>query len=260
MIRAMWTAASGMGAQQLLIDVTANNLANVNTTSFKKSRPEFEDLFYQIYQDKGGPTTAGGNAPVGVEVGMGTRPSAVQKIFTQGDFMETKNNLDLAIEGKGFFLVDSDGTDTYTRDGAFKVDSNGNVVNARGELLQPAITIPTDTANITVNKKGELTCLDSGGNTLTTVQLQIYNFINEAGLSSLGGNSYVATPASGDAIQGTPGDTNFGTIAQGTLEMSNVDAVEEMIAMIVGQRAYDMNSKAIQTADSMLQTVTQLVR
>jgi len=260
MIRAMWTAASGMGAQQLMIDVTANNLANVNTTSFKKSRPEFEDLFYQIYQDKGGPTTAGGTAPVGVEVGMGTRTAAVQKIFSQGDFMETKNNLDLAIEGKGFFLVDADGTDTYTRDGAFKVDSNGNVVNSRGELLQPAITIPTDTANITVSKKGELTCLDSGGNTLTTVQLQIYNFVNEAGLSSIGNNSYVATPASGDAIQGTPGDTNFGTIAQGTLEMSNVDAVEEMIAMIVGQRAYDMNSKAIQTADSMLQTVTQLVR
>jgi flagellar basal-body rod protein FlgG len=256
----MWTAASGMGAQQLLIDVTANNLANVNTTSFKKSRPEFEDLFYQIYQEKGSPTTAGGNAPVGVEVGMGTRTSAVRKIFTQGDFMETKNNLDLAIEGKGFFLVDSDGTDTYTRDGAFKVDSNGNVVNSRGELLQPAITIPTDTANITVNKNGELTCLDSGGNTLTTVQIQIYNFVNEAGLSAVGNNSYVATPASGDAIQGTPGDTNFGTIAQGTLEMSNVDAVEEMIAMIVGQRAYDMNSKAIQTADSMLQTVTQLVR
>lgn len=260
MIRAMWTAASGMGAQQLLIDVTANNLANVNTTSFKKSRAEFEDLFYQIYQDKGGPTTAGGNAPVGVEVGMGTRPAAVQKIFTQGDFMETKNNLDLAIEGKGFFLVDANGVDTYTRDGAFKVDSNGNVVNVRGELLQPAITIPTDTANITVNKQGELTCLDSGGNVLTTVQIQIYNFINEAGLSSIGNNSYVATPASGDAIQGIPGDTNFGTIAQGTLEMSNVDAVEEMIAMIVGQRAYDMNSKAIQTADSMLQTVTQLVR
>lgn len=260
MIRAMWTAASGMGAQQLMIDVTANNLANVNTTSFKKSRPEFEDLFYQIYQDKGAPTTAGGNAPVGIEVGMGTRTAAVQKIFSQGDFMETKNNLDLAIEGKGFFLVDADGVDTYTRDGAFKVDSNGNVVNSRGELLQPAITIPTDTANITVNKKGELTCLDSGGNALTTVQIQIYNFVNEAGLSSVGNNCYVATPASGDAIQGNPGDTNFGTIAQGTLEMSNVDAVEEMIAMIVGQRAYDMNSKAIQTADSMLQTVTQLVR
>jgi flagellar basal-body rod protein FlgG len=191
---------------------------------------------------------------------MGTRPVAVQKIFTQGDYLETKNNLDLAIDGKGFFLVNSDGVDTYTRDGAFKVDSDGNVVNSRGDKLQPGITVAKETANITISKKGELSCIDSGGNVISTVQIPLYNFMNEAGLTSIGKNSYVPTPASGDAIQGLPGSTNFGTISQGNLEMSNVDAVEEMIAMIAGQRAYEMNSKAIQTSDSMLQTVTGLVR
>jgi flagellar basal-body rod protein FlgG len=256
----MWTAASGMSAQQMMIDVTANNLANVNTTSFKKSRAEFEDLFYATYQDKGSPTTSGGNVPVGIQVGMGTRPVAVQKIFTQGDYMETKNNLDLAIEGNGFFLVSSDNIDTYTRDGAFKIDSEGNVVNSRGDKLQPGITIPQETANITVSKDGELSCLNSNGDVISTVQLTIYNFMNPAGLTSIGRNSYVSTPASGDPIQGNPGTTNFGTIAQGNLEMSNVDAVEEMINMIAGQRAYEMNSKAIKTADSMLETASGLAR
>ena len=260
MIRAMWTAASGMGAQQMLIDVTANNLANVNTTSFKKSRAEFEDLFYATYQDKGSPTTTGGTVPVGIQVGMGTRPVAVQKIFTQGDYMETKNNLDLAIEGNGFFLISSDAEDVYTRDGAFKIDSEGNIVNSRGDKLQPGITVPTETANITVSNKGELTCLSQAGDVLSTVQIPIYIFINPAGLTSIGRNSYVPNPASGDAIQGTPGTDNFGIITQGNLEMSNVDAVEEMINMIAAQRAYEMNSKAIKTADSMLEVASSLAR
>ena len=260
MIRAMWTAASGMGAQQMLIDVTANNLANVNTTSFKKSRAEFEDLFYATYQDKGSPTTTGGTVPVGIQVGMGTRPVAVQKIFTQGDYMETKNNLDLAIEGNGFFLISSDAEDVYTRDGAFKIDSEGNIVNSRGDKLQPGITVPTETANITVSNKGELTCLSQAGDVLSTVQIPIYIFTNPAGLTSIGRNSYVPNPASGDPIQGTPGTDNFGTITQGNLEMSNVDAVEEMITMIAGQRAYEMNSKAIKTADSMLEVASSLAR
>lgn len=260
MIRAMWTAASGMSAQQMMLDVTANNLANVNTTSFKKSRAEFEDLFYATYQDKGSPTTTGGTVPVGIQVGMGTRPVAVQKIFSQGDYMETKNNLDMAIEGSGFFLVSSDGEDVYTRDGAFKIDSEGNVVNSRGDSLQPGITIPTETANITISKKGELACLSSVGDVISTVQIPIYTFTNQAGLKSIGRNSYVPTPASGDPIEGQPGTDNFGTIAQGSLEMSNVDAVEEMISMIAAERAYEMNSKAIKTADNMLQIASSLAR
>jgi flagellar basal-body rod protein FlgG len=258
MIRAMWTAASGMNAQQMMIDVTANNIANVNSTSFKKSRAEFEDLFYATYQDTGSPTAAGGSVPVGIQVGMGTRPVAVQKIFTQGDFQETKNNLDMAIEGEGFFRVISDEVESYTRDGAFKIDKDGYVVNSRGDRLQPEISIPSNTENITVSKNGEFSCSDSGGNVLSTVQIPIYIFTNQAGLKSVGRNMYVPTEASGDPIEGTPGKDSYGTIAQGTLEMSNVDAVEEMINMIAGQRAYEMNSKAIKTADSMLQVASSL--
>ncbi|HHO75149.1 MAG TPA: flagellar basal-body rod protein FlgG [Deltaproteobacteria bacterium] len=258
MIRAMWTAATGMNAQQLMIDVTANNLANVNSTSFKKSRADFEDLFYATYKEKGSPTAAGGSVPVGVQVGMGTRPVAVQKIFTQGDYAQTNNDLDLAIEGDGFFMVISDDTEVYTRDGAFKIDSNGYIVNARGDRLQPDISIPVDTASIAVSKSGEITCLSSGGEILASGEIPVYIFTNPAGLNAIGRNSYTSNEASGDPIQGTAGTDNFGTIAQGYLEMSNVDAIEEMINMIVGQRAYELNSKAIKTADSMLQTVNTI--
>lgn len=260
MIRAMWTAASGMNAQQMMIDVTANNLANVNTTSFKKSRAEFEDLFYATFKDMGSPTAAGGSVPVGIQVGMGTRPVAVQKIFTQGDFLETKNNLDMAIEGEGFFRVISDEVEVYTRDGAFKIDKDGYIVNSRGDRLQPEISVPANTENITVSKTGEFSCIDSAGNTISTVQIPVYIFTNQAGLKSIGSNMYVPTEASGDPIEGNPGTENYGTLAQGTLEMSNVDAVEEMINMIAGQRAYEMNSKAIKTADSMLEVASALAR
>lgn len=258
MIRAMWTAASGMSAQQMMIDVTANNLANVNTTSFKKSRADFEDLFYASYRDQGSPTTAGGTVPVGIEVGMGTRPLSVQKIFSQGDYMETKNDLDLAIEGDGFFRIISDDKEIYTRAGAFQIDSDGYIVNARGDRLQPDFSVPSDTASITVAKNGDITCLSSDGTSLATGQIPIYIFTNPAGLSSNGRNGYIATDASGDPIEGVAGTDNFGTVAQGYLEMSNVDAIEEMINMIVGQRAYEINSKAIKTADSMLQTTNNI--
>lgn len=258
MIRAMWSAATGMNAQQLMIDVTANNLANVNTTSFKKSRADFEDLFYATYKDKGAPTSAGGTVPVGIQIGMGTRPVSVQKIFTQGDYTETKNDLDLAIEGDGFFRIISDDEEVYTRDGAFKIDSDGYIVNARGDRLQPEFTIPVNTANITIEKNGDLTCLSSGGEVLSSGSIPIYTFTNPAGLNSIGRNGYTATEASGDPIEGVAGTDNYGTIAQGYLEMSNVDAIEEMISMIVGQRAYELNSKAIKTADSMLQVVNSI--
>ncbi|MGC9323907.1 MAG: flagellar basal-body rod protein FlgG [Desulfomonilia bacterium] len=260
MIRAMWTSASGMSAQQMIIDVMANNLANVNTTGFKKSRTEFEDLFYATYKEKGSPTTTGGSVPVGIQVGMGTRPVSVQKIFSQGDYLETKNNLDMAIEGDGFFLVLSDGEEVYTRDGAFKIDSEGYIVNSRGERLQPDFAVPVETATITIAKNGDISCLSSGGEVLSTGQIPLYMFTNPAGLKSIGRNSYVTTPASGDPIQGVAGTDNFGTISQGYLEMSNVDAVEEMINMIAGQRAYEINSKAIKTADAMLQVVNGIAR
>ncbi len=260
MIRAMWTSATGMNAQEMMVNTIANNLANVNTTSFKKSRVDFEDLFYATYTGKGSQTPEGGTVPVGIEVGMGVRPVAIQKIFTQGDYLQTDNSLDLSIEGNGFFLVLSDGDEVYTRDGAFKIDSEGYVVNSRGERLQPEITVPQDTATITVSKAGEITCLSNDGDTLATGDIPIYIFPNPAGLRSLGMNQYAATPASGDAIEGTPGEDNFGTISSGFLEMSNVDAVEEMVNLIAAQRVYELNSKSITTSDEMLQTVTGLVR
>lgn len=260
MIRAMWSAATGMNAQELAIDVMANNLANVSTTGFKKSRANFEDLFYATYRDKGTAASTGGTVPVGIELGMGTRPTSVQKIFLQGDYVETKNSLDLTIEGDGFFQVMTDTGEVYTRDGSFNKDSDGYIVNSRGERLQPDFAVPADTVSITIAKNGDITCLSSGGEILATGQIPIYTFTNPAGLKSLGKNEYIATPASGDAIQGVAGTDNFGTIAQGYLEMSNVDAIEEMIQMIVGQRAYEMNSKTIHTADSMLQVVSSLAR
>lgn len=260
MIRSMWTAASGMSAQQMMIDVMANNLANTSTVSFKKSRAEFEDLFYATYKESGSLTAAGGNVPVGIQIGMGTRPVAVQKMFTQGDYMETKNDLDLAIEGEGFFKLISDDREVYSRDGAFNVDSDGYIVNARGDRLQPDFVVPSDTATINIDKNGEITCLDVGGDPLATGQIPLYTFTNPAGLKSIGRNAYIETQASGDALEGDAGSEIFGTIAQGYLEMSNVDAVEEMINMIAGQRAYEMNSKTIKTADSMLQVANNLVR
>jgi flagellar basal-body rod protein FlgG len=260
MIRAMWSAATGMNAQEMVIDVVANNLANVSTTGFKKSRANFEDLFYETYRDKGTATSTGGTVPVGIQVGMGTRPTSVQKIFLQGDFVETKNELDLTIEGDGFFQLMTDDGEVYTRDGSFNKDSNGYIVNSRGERLQPDFAIPADTASVTIAKNGDITCLSSGGDVLATGQIPIYTFTNPAGLTSIGKNEYIPTPSSGDAIQGVAGTQNFGTIAQGYLEMSNVDAIEEMIQMIMGQRAYEMNSKTIHTADAMLQVVSGLSR
>jgi flagellar basal-body rod protein FlgG len=249
-----------MNAQEMLVNTIANNLANVNTTGFKKSRVDFEDLFYATYNGKGAETPEGGKLPVGIEVGMGVRPVAIQKIFTQGDYLQTGNNMDLAIEGNGFFKILSDGEDVYTRDGAFKIDSDGYIVNSRGQRLQPEFVVPSETATITVSKTGEITCMSNDGNPLATGNIPTYIFPNPAGLKSLGMNQYAETPASGDAIEGTPGTDNYGTITSGYLEMSNVDAVEEMVNMIAAQRAYELNSKSIKASDDMLQTVTGLMR
>lgn len=260
MMRSLWTAATGMVAQQLNIDVISNNLANVNTTSFKKSRAEFEDLMYQNMRIAGAATEGDNRIPTGIQVGMGVRPTTVHKFFTQGDYSNTGNSLDLAIEGDGFFLVQVNGEDAYTRAGAFKLNQDGVVVTANGYTLQPEFTVPAETKNITVTENGHISALDSNGDALAEADIPLYTFINPAGLDARGRNLYVPSEASGEAVEGVPGEDNVGTIAQGFLEMSNVEVVDEMVNMIVGQRAYEMNSKAIQTSDTMLQTAVQLKR
>ncbi|OPZ60467.1 MAG: Flagellar basal-body rod protein FlgG [Deltaproteobacteria bacterium ADurb.Bin510] len=260
MIRSMWTAAAGMTAQELRIDVMANNLANVSTNGFKKSRAEFEDVFYQTLKTAGAATPTGGSTPAGIQVGLGVRPTAVKKIFSEGDITQTKNELDMAIEGSGFFQVQAGDQIVYTRDGSFQKDSTGLVVNARGDVLQPPITVPDGTVTINIDKYGAVSFLsgDTPQTTLGTAQINIYTFTNEAGLKAVGSNYYIPTEGSGDPIEGTPGNGNFGSIAQGYIEASNVNALEELVTMIAGQRAYELNSRTIRTADSMLQTVSTI--
>lgn len=261
MIRSLWTAASGMIAQQMNIDVTANNLANVNTTGFKKSRAEFEDLMYQNLKISGAQNVSGDRLPTGIQVGMGVRAVDVHKIFTEGDLTNTGNELDLAIEGDGFFKVeDANGDDAYTRVGSFKLNVDGELVTSGGYRLQPIFTVPDETQNIVVTEDGHISALDKNGETLQEGDIPLYTFINPAGLMAKGRNLYVETDGSGDPIEGTPGENNVGTLAQGFLESSNVDLVEEMVNMIVAQRAYETNSKAITTADNMLQTANQMKR
>jgi len=260
MIRSLWTAATGMVAQQIEQDVVANNLANVNTVGFKKSRADFMDLMYQIYTKSGSETTQGNQLPVGLEVGMGVKPMSTQKLFTQGDYQQTGNQFDWAIEKDGFFQMDDNGNTFYTRAGNFKLDKDGAVVNSEGLKLLPNITVPTGTVSFTVDTGGTWTASDQAGNPLSTGRLELATFVNQAGLTSVGRNLYAKSVASGDPITGNPGENGIGTISQNYLEMSNVNVIDEMVKMIVGQRAYEINSKAIQTADSMLSIINGLKR
>jgi flagellar basal-body rod protein FlgG len=260
MIRALYTAATGMVAQQLEQDVVANNLANVNTVGFKKSRADFLDLMYQISSKSGSQTTSGGQLPVGIEVGMGVKPMSTQKIFTQGDYQQTGNQFDLAIEQNGFFQFDNNGTTAYSRAGSLKIDKTGALVNSEGLKLLPNITIPSAAVSFTVDAGGTWTAADNAGATLGTGRIQLATFINPAGLTSIGRNLYDKTESSGEATVGNPGENGIGTVSQHFLEMSNVSVVDEMVRMIVGQRAYEINSKAIQTADSLLSIVNNLKR
>lgn len=260
MLRGLWSAASGMDAQKLTIDVIANNLANVNTVGFKKSRFDFQDLMYQTTSQAGSRTTDGGQIPTGIQVGMGTMPIGVQKMFMQGDFKETKNDLDMAIEGKGFFKVRGNDEDLFTRAGNFKLDSEGNICTTNGEKLQPEMTISQDTVSIHIDQQGKVTTFDSKGAGKELGTIEIYTFPNAAGLFSMGHNVYKATDASGQAIAGQAGKDGVGTVVQGFVEMSNVDVVEEMVSMIMAQRAYEINSKTIQTADNMMQIVNNIKR
>ncbi len=260
MMRSLWSAATGMIAQQLNIDTISNNLANVNTIGFKKSRAEFEDLIYQSHKIAGSITQGDVRVPTGIQVGMGVRPTTVHKFFSQGDYQNTSNPLDMAIEGEGFFQVQVGDEVAYTRAGAFKLNQDGTVVSANGYVLQPEFTVPAETKHISITEGGTITALDANGEELATADIPLYTFINPAGLEARGKNLYTPTEASGEAVEGEPGVDNTGTIAQGFLEMSNVEVVEEMVGMIVGQRAYEVNSKAIQTSDQMLQIAVQLKR
>lgn len=262
MMPALWTAGSGMRAQQMMIDTISNNLANVNTVGFKKSRVDFQDLLYQTMRGAGTPSVRGSLIPVGVQLGHGVRPAATQKVFTEGDIRPSDNPLDMVIEGDGFFrILMPDGEVAYTRDGTFKVDSEGRMVTTDGFPVEPEIVIPADAKSVTISADGTVSVLLPGQNEPQVLgQLMLTKFINPAGLESIGRNLYRSTPATGDPVDGTPGIDGFGSISQGYLEMANVQVVEEMVNMIVAQRAYEVNAKAIQASDEMLQLANNLRR
>jgi flagellar basal-body rod protein FlgG len=249
-----------MTCQQTNLDAVANNMANVNTSGFKKSRVNFQDLMYQNLRQPGAATSSGGQLAAGIQVGMGAKVVAVEKIFNQGDYTQTKNQLDMALEGKGFFKLLNNGKEVYTRSGAFKLDRDGFICDSNGNRLQPEFAIPAKTAAITVEPGGKIVATGADGKELGSSQIQLFNFANPAGMRSVGQNQFVPTDASGDPVQGNPGVDEFGTILQGYLEMSNVDVVEEMINMIMAQRAYEIGSKVIQAGDEMLQMATNLRR
>ena len=251
-----------MIAQQTQVDVTSHNIANVNTMGYKKNRAEFSDLMYQVMSYAGTPTSTTTTHPTGIEVGLGVRPQAITKIHSQGYFKETGNNLDMVIAGNGFFQVQMpDGTTAYTRNGAWKLDSDGNIVNDDGLQLVPNITIPADATQIAIGIDGTVSVLQPGAAEMQQVgQIEIVNFINPAGLHSSGDNLFLETGASGAPIIGIASQDGLGQIKQGFVEMSNVQLVEEMTELITGQRAYEANSKAITTSDSMLQTTNELKR
>jgi flagellar basal-body rod protein FlgG len=263
MIRSLYTSATGMTAQQVNMDVIANNLANVNTTGFKRSRADFQDLLYQNTRAAGTAAAQGTQVPTGIQVGLGTRTAAIERIISQGDFRQTGNNLDLVVEGDGFFQVQlPDGQIGYTRDGTFKPDSQGRLVNSDGFPLLPEITIPPEAnGKVTVGQDGTVSASLAGTPEPQQLgQIQIARFVNPMGLESVGRNIYRPTAASGSATTGTAGLEGFGTIGSGLLEMSNVKVVEEMVDMITAQRAYEINSKSIQAADEMLQVANNLRR
>ncbi len=260
-MRSLFTASTGMAAQQLNIDVIANNIANVTTTGFKRSRAEFSDLLYQEYRRVGTQSSDTGTiVPAGVQVGIGVKPVSVYRINEQGSLIATNNQLDIAIKGRGFLQVTlPDGTTAYTRDGALKLDNNGVIVNADGFQIQPAITVPADATTLTINADGQVQATIPGQiNQQLLGQLQLANFINEPGLQSNGDNLLVETEASGAPTVGNPGDIGFGQLQQFFLEQSNVNMVSEMTDLITAQRAYEINSKVIQASDSMMGTVTSI--
>lgn len=261
-MRALWTAATGMQAQQMTLDVVTNNLANVQTAGFKRSRVDFQDLVYETLQAPGAASAQGQEIPSGYQVGHGSRAVATQRLFVEGDLQQTGNPLDMAIEGEGFFQVQTPSGDTaYTRAGTFKKNSQGQLVTSDGFTVEPAITIPQDALSVTVGVDGTVSVTQPGQAQPQQVgNIQLVRFINPAGLESQGRNLFVPTQASGDPVPGTPGQDGLGTLLQGFVESSNVNVVEEMVGLITSERAYEINSKAIKTADEMMQTANNLVR
>lgn len=260
MLRALYSSAAGMQSQQLNLDVIANNLANVNTTGFKKSKIEFQDLLYQTTRAAGAEQGAGNQVPTGIQIGHGSQPVATAKVFTTGELSQTGERLDVAIQDDGFFEVQlPDGSSAYTRDGALKLAADGRITTSDGMVFQGGFQpIPPGTTSITISPTGEITT--QGANGSQNFRVQLVRFANPAGLDSIGRNLYRETPASGNAEIGNPGENGFGSLQQGYLEMSNVKVVEEMVNMIVAQRAYEVNSKAVQAADEMMQLSNNLRR
>jgi len=260
MIRSLWTAKSGLQAQQVKMDVVANNLANVNTNGFKRSRVVFEDLLYQNLRQPGASASEQNRLPSGLQVGVGVRPVATERLHSQGGLQETGNSRDLAINGNGFFQVlMPDGTIAYTRDGSFQVDQFGQLVTAGGYPLEPAVTIPENALSITVSQDGIVSVTQPGSSQSNEIgQITLATFVNPGGLESIGENLYLETSASGPRNEGLPGVNGLGRLYQSWVETSNVNVVEEMVSMIQTQRAYEINSKAVQTSDEMLGRLAQL--
>ncbi|MGI6253689.1 MAG: flagellar basal-body rod protein FlgG [Aminivibrio sp.] len=262
MLRSLWTSASGMIAQQTNLDVTTNNLANVNTTGFKRKRADFADLLYQINREPGAPVEPESMVPTGVQVGLGTRVVGTSRYMNQGNLQVTDQPLDLAIEGDGFYqVVLPNGQIAYTRASKWAVDSEGQVLNVDGLLMEPAITIPEDATEIMVSPEGLVSVKIAGQDEAEEVgQIELVRFVNPGGLRAMGKNLFLESPSSGAPIVGFPGDEGLGQVHQGILEMSNVQVVDEMVAMIIAQRAYEANSKGVQTADELLRIANGLKR
>lgn len=260
MIKSLNTAATGMQAQQVNMDTIANNIANTNTTGFKKTRAEFEDLLYQNIKEPGSASGMNAVSPTGVQVGLGVKTGSTNKDFSLGSVKTTNRDLDVSIQGKGFLqMMKPDGTLAYTRNGELHRNADGRLTDFNGNVLQPEITIPQDTIEMKISTQGEVEVIRNGDTAPEVVgQIEIATFVNPTGLKALGGNLFSATAASGEATVGTPNQGHFGAIGQGELETSNVNIVEEMVNMITTQRAYETNSKVIQASDQMLQAITNL--
>ena len=256
---ALWVSKTGLSAQDVALRTISNNLANVSTVGFKRDRAVFEDLMYQIQEQPGGLSSQNTNLPSGVQLGVGVRVAGTQKQFTEGSLQTTGQSLDMAVEGGGFFQITlPDGNVAYTRTGAFQLDQDGQIVTAQGYSLEPAINIPVEATSVTIGVDGTVSVTQPGSATPTQIgSIQLVNFVNPAGLEAVGSNLYRETASSGAAQQGTPGENGLGQVVQGALENSNVSVVEELVNMVATQRAYEMNSRVVSTADQMLQFVTQ---
>lgn len=262
-MRALHTAATGMRAQELNVQVISNNLANMRTTGYKRQRAEFQDLLYEHVRRVGSQTSDQGNLlPAGIELGSGVKAVGTPRLMTQGSLAQTGKDFDVAIRGDGFFKITMpDGRTAYTRDGSFELDAQGRIVTAQGNVVQPGLTLPANSSGVTINAQGQVSVTTPGSTASTTVgQIELATFINKSGLQAIGDNLYLETPASGTPQSGTPGVEGFGDLLQGSIEQANVEAVSEITDLIAAQRAYEMNSKVIAAADQMLQTSANMMR